>query len=242
MASSSADQKVDQKFSIKLDDATAKKGYVVNFDKLKLTFGSGVLKDQATIEIVKISNLWADLPVGERLISDLFQFDIKEKTVFNNKKPLRLEISYNDYSDDLKKVYFWNGQTKSWQELPSYSDIKNKSVRAIIFLPYARVAILGNTSIKESGYASWYRYKRCNCAASPDYPKGTKIQVTNLANNKSVIIRVNDLGPERDIFPDRVIDLDVVAFKKIAKKKLGVVMVKVEPILDQNQNGEGHQN
>lgn len=222
----------ENSFSLVLDKLTAEKGGPIVFgDKFKLNIEADALKDGATIEIVKNPDFLNILPENKKLIGEIYQFDIKNKEVFNNKKPLRLEIGYDNYSDDLKKIYFWNSRAGQWQELPSTSDVKNKTVKSIIHLPYARVAILGDSVIKESGYASWYRYRGCDCAASPDYPKGTKIKVTNLVNDKSIIVRINDWGPERNIFPDRVIDLDVTVFKKIAKKTLGIVKVKIEPIL-----------
>jgi len=224
----------EEKFSLKLDKITIEKGYPIIFDKkFKLIIEPKILQDESEVELIKINNieeLEMKLPEYTRLLSNVFQFDIKNKEVFNNKKPIRLEIGYDNYSDDLKKIYFWNGRRGEWQELPSFSDVKNKLVKSFIHLPYARVAILGNTKIKESGYASWYRYKGCDCAASPDYPKGTKLKVINLVNNKSIIVRINDWGPERDKHPDRIIDLDVSAFKKIANKRLGLVKVKIEPI------------
>ncbi len=80
------------------------------------------------------------------------------------------------------------------------------------------------------GSASWYAYKGCDCAASPDFPKGSYVKVTRLNDpSKSVIVRINDYGPERDIFPDRVIDLDKVAFQKIAPLGAGLTNVRVEP-------------
>ncbi|MBN1325733.1 hypothetical protein JW977_02015 [Candidatus Falkowbacteria bacterium] len=97
-------------------------------------------------------------------------------------------------------------------------------------MPQAKVAILEDIDIMTEGYASWYRYKGCNCAASPDYPKGTKLKVTNLKNGKSVIVKINDWGPDRSVHPNRVIDLDLVAFKQIAVKSQGLCMVKVEPL------------
>ncbi len=81
------------------------------------------------------------------------------------------------------------------------------------------------------GYASWYAYKNCNCAASPDFPKGSYVKVTRVSDpTKSVVVRINDYGPERDIFPDRVIDLDKVAFQQIAPLGAGVSYVIVEPV------------
>lgn len=82
-----------------------------------------------------------------------------------------------------------------------------------------------------AGSASWYKYKNCHCAASPDFPKGTRLLVRSVANpEKFTVIRVNDFGPERDKFPDRAIDLDVVAFKELAPLGAGVIRVTVEPL------------
>ena len=80
------------------------------------------------------------------------------------------------------------------------------------------------------GIASWYKYKNGLFAASPDYPKGSVLRVTNLANNKSVEVTVNDYGPDRNIHPDRVIDLDYVAFSQIASPGAGLISVKVDPV------------
>lgn len=81
------------------------------------------------------------------------------------------------------------------------------------------------------GYASWYAYKNCNCAASPDFPKGSYVKVTRVSDpSKIIIVRINDFGPERDIFPDRVIDLDKIAFAALGPLGAGVMKVKVEPM------------
>lgn len=56
---------------------------------------------------------------------------------------------------------------------------------------------------------------------------GTKVKVTNLTNNKSIIVKVNDrIGSKKN-----VIDLSPAAFKKIANLSAGRVKVNIE-ILD----------
>jgi|GEM_PF-3375512 len=80
----------------------------------------------------------------------------------------------------------------------------------------------------KKGSASWYRYKGCLCAASPDYPKGTKLRVRRVGSTKEVIVTVNDFGPNRKRFPNRAIDLDAVAFQKLAKLRDGLIQVEVE--------------
>ena len=61
-------------------------------------------------------------------------------------------------------------------------------------------------------------------AASNDYPFGTKLKVTNVANGKSVEVRVND----RLSGGGRVIDLSYAAAQQIGMVKAGVAEVKVE--------------
>lgn len=95
----------------------------------------------------------------------------------------------------------------------------------------ATVRLVEVESYMAQGKASWYAYKKCPCAASPDFPKGTLVRVTRADNMaKSVVVKINDFGPERDIFPDRAIDLDKVAFKAIAPLSAGVIKVLVEPL------------
>jgi len=126
-----------------------------------------------------------------------------------------------------RRIHFWNGVSSAWEELPSEDSPDTGSVRALIHLPYARLAIFDEKTM-EVGQASWYAYKGCDCAASPDYPKGTYLVVTRTDDpTRTVTVKVNDYGPERDVFPDRIIDLDKVAFAKIAGLGAGVIDVRV---------------
>ena len=55
-------------------------------------------------------------------------------------------------------------------------------------------------------------------------PFGTKVRVTNLANKKSVVVRINDRGP---FVAGRVIDLSYAAAKKIKMLDAGVADVEL---------------
>lgn len=59
------------------------------------------------------------------------------------------------------------------------------------------------------------------------YPFGTHLKVTNLANNKSVVVKVIDRGP---FGRGRIIDLSWAAAKEIDMISQGVASVKVELI------------
>lgn len=80
-----------------------------------------------------------------------------------------------------------------------------------------------------TGAASWYAWTGTMAAANPWLPKGSYVKVTNVDNGKSVIVVINDRGP---FVPGRIIDLDKVAFQKIASLGAGVINVKMEEIVN----------
>lgn len=100
----------------------------------------------------------------------------------------------------------------------------------VIKEPTTQIATQG-TYVKlgksHTGGASWYAYTGTMAAANPWLPKGSYVKVTNLDNGKSVIVVINDRGP---FVPSRIIDLDKVAFAKIASIGAGVITVKMEEI------------
>lgn len=93
----------------------------------------------------------------------------------------------------------------------------------------------------EHGIASYYAMKfqfrktasgeRFNqlalSAAHKTLPLGTKVRVTNLENNRSVTVRINDRGPFID---GRIIDLSRYAFSRIGDTKRGLLNVRIEVI------------
>ena len=64
-------------------------------------------------------------------------------------------------------------------------------------------------------------------AAHRTYPFNTMIRVVNLANNKTVIVRINDRGPFVD---GRIIDLSLGAAIQLEMDKSGVQEVRLEII------------
>ncbi|MFH1868616.1 MAG: septal ring lytic transglycosylase RlpA family protein [Candidatus Omnitrophota bacterium] len=62
-----------------------------------------------------------------------------------------------------------------------------------------------------------------------DVPFGTMLEVTNLNNGKTVVVRVNDRGPAKRLVDEgRLIDLTKNAFSKIASLEDGLIFVKVQ--------------
>ncbi len=64
-------------------------------------------------------------------------------------------------------------------------------------------------------------------AAHRTLPFGTRVKVTNLSNNRSVTVTVNDRGP---FVKDRIIDLSKAAATKLDYIDQGVTKVKIEPL------------
>lgn len=99
-----------------------------------------------------------------------------------------------------------------------------------------------NINVKiQKGNASWYgkefhgrktasgerfdMYKVS--AAHKTLPFGTILKVTNLKNNKSILVRVNDRGP---VYSNRILDLSFKAAELLTAgnaKKIGVFPVKI---------------
>jgi rare lipoprotein A len=66
--------------------------------------------------------------------------------------------------------------------------------------------------------------KNAMTAAHPTLPFETKVKVTNLENNKSVVVRINDRGPHTK---DRIIDVSGAAAKKLGLLDSGTAEVRV---------------
>ena len=92
-----------------------------------------------------------------------------------------------------------------------------------------------------SGKIAWYGSKfngrktasgeRFNASAltmaHKTFPFGTRVRVTNLKNNKSVIVRVNDRGPSA---PELIGDVTFAAAQKLGMLRSGVAEAKLEVV------------
>jgi rare lipoprotein A len=95
---------------------------------------------------------------------------------------------------------------------------------------------------RQRGLASWYgkRYHGQKTSsgevydmyamtgAHPTLPIPSYARVTNLANGRSVVVRINDRGPFKS---DRVIDLSYVAAHKLGYIQAGQARVEVEAVI-----------
>ncbi|MCX6353521.1 MAG: septal ring lytic transglycosylase RlpA family protein [Candidatus Aureabacteria bacterium] len=67
-----------------------------------------------------------------------------------------------------------------------------------------------------------------NACAIWNLPFNSLVRVTNLANGKSIVVRVNDRGPSKDLVRQgRLIDLTKGAFSKIAALDEGLIEIEM---------------
>ena len=101
---------------------------------------------------------------------------------------------------------------------------------------------------RESGVASYYgpefAFRRTAngemfdpkdmTAAHRSLPFNTRIRVTNLANGRRVVLRVNDRGPYRK---GRVIDVSYAAAKRLGFAKRGLARVRIDVLSKDARSG-----
>ena len=137
--------------------------------------------------------------------------------------------------------------------LPNQAELKNAIPRAEAYSRGGNKAyevrgidykVLSNAlGFEQTGIASWYGKKfhghltsngeiydmYAMSAAHKNLPLPTYLKVTNIANNKSVIVRVNDRGP---FHQSRIIDLSYSAAYKLDMLKTGTAKVKITAITE----------
>jgi rare lipoprotein A len=115
-------------------------------------------------------------------------------------------------------------------------------MRKLLFVLVFQLTVTGALAQTQTGKASFYadkfegsptasgeKYKHSKLtAAHKTLPFGTKLRVTNIGNNQSVEVVVNDRGPYID---GRVIDLSKSAAEKLGFINQGLAEVKLE-VLD----------
>lgn len=142
-------------------------------------------------------------------------------------------------------------EIKSIDGLPVKEAIRQGRVKAAPYVvggkQYVPMSPDKAKDYREEGLASWYGYESGRMTANGEAfnPNGLSaahkylpipmfVKVTNLENQKSVIVRVNDRGP----FPsahnaksgERIIDLSMGTAKKLEFHGKGVARVRVEAI------------
>lgn len=182
------------------------------------------------IALIATSSPAANIPWEWQSLSPVFSYSFANVDKYDPSRPMTIKINYPSGNNNFKQIFVLDELSGIWQPLLSTDVPEKKYLTATTTSTSGKLIILSNPDILTVGTASWYKYKNGDFAASPDFKKGSVLRVTNLANGKFVDVTINDFGPERAKHPDRVIDLDKVAFQKIASTRDGLIKIKIEPL------------
>jgi serine-type D-Ala-D-Ala endopeptidase (penicillin-binding protein 7) len=219
----------DNLYSISRDKLTTENIISSHDSKIKIIFPVEYFSSSTTVEIKEL-NENIETPWQLDKVGMIYQFDILNKKTIDIKKSFKLRIFYTENNNLYKNIFFFDKSKSLWKPLPSKDNQKEKFVECNIALPFAQLAIFSYPDILTKGDASWYKFKYKMTAASPDFPINSRLRVYNLENNKFVDITVKDYGPDRNIHPTRVVDLEKTAFSKLATTNKGTIKVYVEPL------------
>lgn len=115
--------------------------------------------------------------------------------------------------------------------------------------PLAKIPAPSQPSQVETGLASWYGRRFHGkltasgeifnqekfTAAHRTFPWGSRVKVTNLANGKSVEVRINDRGP---FGKGRIIDVSRAAARVLGMVGSGITTVRIEWLSDSEKSNE----
>ena len=210
-----------------VDQTAIEKGYTVEHRNGELKVG--VVPNSISQPVrVSLKSQSAMDPMPEvDLISNIYSFDILSDYLVEVTKPINVSLKYFQDQGGTKVVKYWDSQHNTWRDLPTTVDETSKIARAQIQLPYARLAVFEDIRDIKVGVASYFRANDPSGCAYLDHPFGTRLKVTNLENNKTTIVKVEDRGP---FIPGRVIDLSIESFQELAPLSQGLIRVKVEKI------------
>ena len=148
----------------------------------------------------------------------------------------------SDSSLDQPQMYTIPGEIPPIATIPSSPETEEAP-------PPAKVPEPRQPTVVETGLASWYgpRFhgKRTASgevfnqenftAAHRTLPWGSKVKVTNLANGKSVQVRINDRGP---FGKGRIIDVSRAAARVLGIVGSGLTAVRIECLCDSEKSNE----
>jgi len=197
--------------------------------RLQLDYQPAAFTVPASLKIETLETV-ENLPWQWQAITPAFSYSLVSSGLYDPSRPLEVKIYYDKNDNRQKKIFAYDALSNFWQPLSAQDFPQGKYLQTSTNSLSGRLIVMANSEVLSVGSASWYKYKNGLFAASPDFAKGSVLRVYNLSNNKFVDVTINDYGPDRKIHPDRVIDLDYEAFKKIASPSAGLIKVKIEPL------------
>ena len=224
-------------YTLRLDRPTVLKGYtfVAPDSAFKVGVVDKAVVEPITVRFKEIPDSYMLTPLKKapgRLASPIWEFDLlaADGVINHLLKPIYLAIKITNQTMNRKVMHYWDKGKNKWIVLPSSIDLKHKLIRAVIYLPYARLALFDEPEATSyEAWASWYpteltQRNQLGCASNV-YPLNTPLWVCRLDNlSRCTITRVISRGPYVD---GRVVDLTKTAFERIGNPRGGVIGVRV---------------
>ncbi len=213
-------------------------GQTKNFFTLTKTVGSAIIDSHISLGTDDLINPKQNTLLHDDLKISITRVDIKEETL---QKPIDFKIIPEE-DDSLG----WRVKKVKQKGVKGTKEIRYKVVshdgkeisrkvleENIIQEPTPEIIVQG-TYMKlgkaARGDASYYASGWGELNASRSIPRGGFAKVTNLDNGKSIVVKINDYGPQS---PVRIIDLSYASFSKIGDLGQGILHnVKVEQVLN----------
>jgi rare lipoprotein A len=187
--------------------------------KLNQLYRDGIDAKQITVK-------WKDSKEGDRYVIEANKTTI----VAVNANTILPDTTHNAEQDALQVT---NRLRRIIGDASPLREVQNKPA------PKAQEISFGPIKFRLNGWASWYGpgfngnasasgeifNENAMTAAHRSLPFGTQVQVTNLDNGRSVIVRINDRGPYAG---DRVIDLSAGAARILGVISTGIAPVRLE--------------
>lgn len=151
--------------------------------------------------------------------------EAKVNNLLSEKKPVQKidftkntrAVSKNTTSKSAKKGYSYTVRGKRYQTLADSNGFVQQGAASWYGNPFHG---------RKTASGEIYNMNEMT-AAHKELPLGTKVEVTNLANGRKVIVRVNDRGP---FHSNRVLDLSRAAAKKLGTLNSGVAQVRIRAL------------
>lgn len=179
---------------------------------------SALIHNDMQIEITRVN-------IEERVVKK----DIDYKTVIENDDKLgwrekKIKQKGEKGIREIKYEIIYHNGKEIDREILESNIIKDPTDEVVVQGTYMK---LGKA---HKGGASYYASSWGTMNASRSISKGGYAKVTNLDNGKSVIVKINDYGPQSS---KRIIDLDYVSFLRIGDPGQGILHnAKVEEVLN----------
>jgi len=204
------------------------------------------ISDNTFFTVLKDLKVKPEAKEGMKIISNLYELKLFSTNEIDLKEPYLLKFKYNTENQNAKRyIYFYNEYNQTWNKVNFSEDTGEEIKVNLIHQKYAKFAILeeGYEIEKELiGEATYYGghgffdgrptksgeifdSTLMTAAMNSGVKMGTMAKVTNLENNKEIVVKVNDTG---GFSGKTIIDLSKGAFSELAKTSQGRINVKVE--------------